>query len=269
MTQRKDTWTEAHDLALIYVALAYGTDHDLSDEELSTITDCLAAWDNADAADAQETVMEAVAVYLEGDAGAEVARSVSTLAQSLSVTQRRRALEDVMRVAEADGVLLSSEQSLISTLAGAWHVKATEQELIDHATATVEAVPSWSLLHDLGLLYLVVAHGADGELTDPEIAAMIGRMQEWQPDLEEEDARSVLRSVLQFYAEEPGEEALGRSVGALKEALPLIQRLVVLDDLTYIANADGTYDDNEQELITSLADAWNVSVRLNGQEERC
>ena len=31
MSLQNDTWTPAHDLALVYIALAYGTDHDLTD----------------------------------------------------------------------------------------------------------------------------------------------------------------------------------------------------------------------------------------------
>ena len=37
MIKSNETWTRAHDLALVYVALAYGTDNTLSDEEVETI----------------------------------------------------------------------------------------------------------------------------------------------------------------------------------------------------------------------------------------
>jgi hypothetical protein len=34
-----DAWTTAHDLAIVYIALAYGTDHHLSDSELRVLTE--------------------------------------------------------------------------------------------------------------------------------------------------------------------------------------------------------------------------------------
>lgn len=264
MYTTKDTWTVAHDLALVYIALAYGTDHDLSDEELNALTRALSAWDDFFAEDVREVVLEALAVYLEGTPGVEVARTIQSLAQTLSPMQRRQALQDVMRIAEADGILLSSEQSLISALAGAWHVKALEQHLLDQTTANIEALPAWSLLHDLSLVYVILAHSTDDDLSDAELQAITERLHEWQPDLEEADTRQVLADVLQFYAEEPGEKALGRSIGAIKEALPAIQRLVVLDDLHYIARADGDLGSHARDMIASLAQAWEVSVRLNG-----
>ena len=36
-----DDWTTTHDLAVVYIAIAYGTDHDLSDEELKVLTEAL------------------------------------------------------------------------------------------------------------------------------------------------------------------------------------------------------------------------------------
>lgn len=265
-TWPNDTWTTTHDLALVYVALAYGTDHDLSDEETAAITERLMHWSGSDAEAMRETMMEALAIYLEAGADEEVARSVHQLAATLSGDERRRALEDVVRIAEADGLLLSSEQSLIATLAETWKVKATEKRLIDQTTATVEERTAWSLLHDLGLLYIVLAHSADDELSDAEITAMINRVQEWQPELSEEEARQVLREALAVYGEkQPDEETLRGSVQAIRDALPTIQRLVVLDDLAYIANADGHYDENERAMIASLAQAWKVSVRMDGQ----
>lgn len=266
--KKEDAWTVTHDLALIYLALAYGTDRELSDEEVDTITRALRGWDHRlDVSAAKEVVMEAMTVYLREDAGEEVTRSISVLADAFSEEERRRAIEDVVRIAEADGILLSSEQSLIAALADAWRVKAVEERLIEQTTAEVEDMPSWSLLHDLGLVYVVVAHSTDGELSEPEVEVILDRLQEWQPEFDEEDVRGLLREALQFYADEPGEEALLDSVEAIKEALPAIQRLVVLDDLYHIARADGVVNQHEKEMIRSLAEAWAVPVHMNSHED--
>lgn len=265
--KKEDAWTATHDLALIYLALAYGTDHELSDEEVDTITEALRGWDrHLDVSAAKEIVMEAMTVYLREDAGEEVTHSIGMLADAFSEEERRQAIEDVVRIAEADGILLSSEQSLIAALADAWRVKAVEERLIEQTTAEVEDVPAWSLLHDLGLVYVVLAHSTDGELSEPEVEVILDRLQEWQPEFDEEEVRGLLRETLQFYADEPEEEALRDSVEAIKEALPAIQRLVVLDDLYHIARADGVVNRHEREMIKSLAEAWTVPVHMNSQE---
>ena len=167
-----------------------------------------------------------------------------------------------MRIAEADGVLLSSEQNLLTALADAWNLRSAARTLIGESTATVEAADTtWSLLHDLALVYVVVAHSTDEELSGPEITAILGRMSEWHPEVSEEDAREVLREVLTFYAEQPSEEALEDAMRSVKETLPSVQRLVVLNDLVSIAAIEGE-NEHKQAMIEGLADAWNVPVRM-------
>jgi uncharacterized tellurite resistance protein B-like protein len=269
MEASPDTWTTAHDLSLVYVALAYGTDHELADEELDAIVERLSRWNppsaalDEDGASVQEIVMEAMAIYLEEDgAGHEVAGSVETLGRELDQDARCHALEDAMRIAEADGVLLSSEQNLITALADAWSLREAGRRLIDESSAQVEAGHSWSLLHDLGLVYVVVAHSTDEKLSEDEIAVILERIQEWHDEVSQEDAREVMREVLAFYSEQPSEEALGASVRAIKETLPAVQRLVALNDLTTIAAVEGDANDHKREMIEALAEAWEVPVQL-------
>jgi uncharacterized tellurite resistance protein B-like protein len=66
------------------------------------------------------------------------------------------------------------------------------------------------------------------------------------------------------YAEQPQQELIYDSVEALKEALPRTHRLTVLDDLHTVARADGALTRTERDLISSLAEAWDVNVRMNG-----
>lgn len=266
MSQKSDTWTRAHDLALVYVALAYGTDAELTDDELAAITERLRAW-RADFAieDVQEVVMESLAIFLEGGAETEVPRSIHSLMRTLSETERERALEDIVRIAEADGVVLSAERSLINTLARSWGLKALSDELIEQSEARVEAAPEWTIFHDLSLIYLVMAHSTDDELSSPEIDAIVQRLGDWKQEMTEEDVRGIVRSALRFYAQGPDEQVLRRSVVSIKKALPVIQRLAALDDLVYIAEADGDVNEHEQTMINTLAQAWGVSVRLNGR----
>jgi uncharacterized tellurite resistance protein B-like protein len=263
-----DTWTTAHDLSLVYIALAYGTDYDLADDELNVIVERLSRWNPPSAAleeegkRVQEIVTEAMDVYLGGeDDGHEVADSVEALGRALDTEERRHALEDAMRIAEADGVLLSSEQNLITALADVWNLRETGEQLLGESPMEVEAGQEWSLLHDLGLVYVVVAHSTDEELSEVEIQAILGRMQEWHDRISEEEAREVLREVLAFYSEQPPGEALEASMRAIKEELPVVQRLVALEDLMSLASVESNYNQHKREMIEDLADAWEVPIR--------
>ena len=258
MSGHNDTWTRTHDLALILIALAYGTDRRLADEELDAIVDAIAGWrPGRNAEEAKEIVMETVAVYLESDVETEVINSINTLRQVLTPDQRKRALDDAARVALADGVYLGSERSLVSVLASAWDVKQLPFE-------DGEDEEEWTVMHDLGLLFIALAHGTDSDLSDKEIVAIIERMSQWQPDKSEKEIRSILRHVLQFYATQPADRDFGRSITAIRMSFPIPQRLAVLDDLLYVARSDGEITDHEREMIATLSHAWGVGVRLNG-----
>ncbi len=267
MEETESSWTSTHDLALIYVALAYGTDHDLTDDEVVAITNALKEWVVIPGeAHVQEIVMEAATAFLEGDAAQEISRAIDALRNSLDASQQRRALTDVIRIAEADGVLLEREQGLISRVADAWSLRRLSQELLEDSTAAVQGRgEDWGLVHELAFLFLVVAHATNNELTEQEIDVILERLQEWQPDLSPDEAREVVRSSLQVYAEGEQEKLIRESMTTLKNALPDVQRLAVLDDLHCVARADGDLTDNERDLITSLARAWDVNVRMNGR----
>jgi uncharacterized tellurite resistance protein B-like protein len=261
----QETWTHIHDLALVYIALAYGSDHRLTDDELTLLTQKLMLWgDDLSLADVQEVVLEAMTVYLEAPSQDEVLRSVKSLSRTLSTDSLRRALDDVMHIAEADGVLLHRERGLIGALADLWEVKATAEFLLQRTTALVPAHPGWSLLHDMCLVFIVLAHSTDNDLSEEEIGAIIERLWEWQPQLDEAAVRSIIAESLTYYASGPGQDVLENAVRNLREAFPALQRLALLDDLVRIAEADGVVDEHETEMIVALSRAWNVNVRFGG-----
>lgn len=263
MIKSNETWTRTHDLALVYVALAYGTDNALSDEEVDTIMGTLQKWEaDLTQENVQEIVLEAIAIYMQENASIEVTRTIRTLSKSLSEAERKQALEDVVRIAEADGVLLTSESSLITSLAEIWGVKADAQALLEQTSATVADDPSWSLLHDMSLICIVLAHSTDNDLATSEIKAILDRLHRWQPDLSSDDLNKVVSEALNFYSSQPDQEALEASARAIKETLPPIQRIAFLDDLTHIAHADGILNDNEQAMIKSLSEGWGVEVKI-------
>jgi len=260
-------WTPSHDLAVIYFALAYGTGHELEEDEVSALTDALEKWTVVpDGTEVREVVMEAATVFLEGNAQQEVRRSIRKLGDALSFEERQTALRDVLRIAEADGVLLAQEQELIHFLSEAWSLKEMGEELIQDTTAVIQREEDdWGIEHELAFLYILVAHSTTEDLSSQKIDAALQRLQEWRPDLSEDRIRNVFRRALQVYADDPDQALIRTSVEALKTALPLAQRLAVLNDLYVVARADGDLTDGEGELIQSLAQAWDVRVRLNGQ----
>ncbi|MFO8098483.1 MAG: TerB family tellurite resistance protein [Salinibacter sp.] len=265
MTSSED-WSTSHNLALIYLALAYGTDHELEDAEVDALTDALQRWTALpDDVKVEEVVLEAATAFLEGDASEEVQRSIRRLGEDLSSGERRRALRDVMRIAEADGVLLEREQGLIHRLADAWSLKQMSESLLEDTSAVVQRQgDDWGLVHELAFLFIVVAHSATNDLSEEEIDAALDRLHGWQPSLSREDIREVFRRALHVYSERTDPSLIEGSVEALKEALPPVQRLAVLDDLHSVTRADGTFSEREREMILGLARAWDVNVRLNG-----
>lgn len=262
-----DDWTTTHDLAVVYIALAYGTDHELRDEELRVLKDALQAWKSMDEPAVQNVIVEAATVFTEQEAEAEFRRAVKELKAALSPDERRETIRHLIRIAEADGVLLEREQGLIHTLAETWSLKALSEDLLANTSAVVQRRgEDWGLIHELAFLYILVGHSDGEDLSSDTIDVIKNRLQEWQPNFSEEEVREVVRHALQVYADEPEQDLIHDSVEALKKALPSTQRLTVLDDLHTVAQADGTLTRNERQLITSLAQAWDVKVRLNGQK---
>ncbi len=260
-----DDWTTTHDLAIVYIALAYGTDHELSDEELRVLKDALQAWESMDEPAIQDLIVEAATVFTEREAKVEFRRAVQELKSELSPKERRDTIRHLIRIAEADGVLLEREQGLIHTLAETWSLKALSEDLLENTSAVVQRRgEDWGLIHELAFLYVLVGHGDGDDLSADTVDVMVDRLQEWQPEQSRDELRDVVRRALQVYAEQPREELIYDSVEALKEALSSTHRLTVLDDLHTVARADGHLTRAERDLITSLAQAWDVNVRMNG-----
>jgi len=210
----------------------------------------------------RESGLEALATFAHDASGDEVVRAIEELGSRLQPDARRRALEDVMTIAEADGLLLSSERTLISVIAAAWDLRAVEQELLDRSEASLDDRPMWSLLHDIGLLAIAVAHGSTGSLSAGEIAVMVERLRGWRLDLDADDVQGILRTAMTAYRDGDLRDEIGRSAQSVRERLPHALRLIVLDDIIAVAEADGAMNDAERDMIGSLAQAWQLGVRF-------
>ena len=262
-----DDWTTTHDLAVVYIALAYGTDHELRDEELRVLKNALRAWKSMGEPVVQDVIVEAATVFTEQEAEAEFRRAAKELKAALSPDERRETIRHLIRIAEADGVLLEREQGLIHTLAETWSLKALSEDLLANTSAVVQRRgEDWGLIHELAFLYILVGHAAGDDLSADTVDVMVERLQEWQPEQSAEELRHVVRRALQVYAERPHEDLIYDSVEALKKALPSTHRLTVLDDLYAVARTDGPLTRAERDFIMSLAQAWDLNVRMNGHD---
>ena len=119
------------------------------------------------------------------------------------------------------------------------------------------------LLHELAFIYFVLAHGTDQELSGREVDVMVRKLQEWQPQLGEDQVRRVLASALARYGSRGREDALTAAISKVRTGLPTDQRMAALNDLVKIANADGVFLDDEEDLINRLLAEWEVDPYAN------
>ena len=113
-------------------------------------------------------------------------------------------------------------------------------------------------LHDLALLYLGLAHGADAELAHAEEQEIVARLYRWQPDRDPALLFHVLRDAKLTYLDDPSEARIDRAIAALGASLPDAVRSSIVEDLGRIARADGTVVAEERSFIARLRQAWGL-----------
>ncbi|HET6567869.1 MAG TPA: TerB family tellurite resistance protein [Rhodothermales bacterium] len=260
MADRIESANQLRSLAFLYLAMGHGTDNYLSGAELEAITDRLhARYPGHDRAAVQDVVGEAMAVYMESEDVVDTATElIVALKDSLSEEQRRAVLRDVLAVAEADGVVLQNERGLLTTLAASWGMDLEGGEALGVSAVEDLGRSGWSVLHHLALIYLVLAHGTDSELSDSERSVMLRQLREWAPKRSEDEMRAILSTALEQYGRGVSEEQFADSVYAVREGMPESMRMAALNDLVKIANADGVFLDREEDLINQLLAAWQV-----------
>ena len=123
---------------------------------------------------------------------------------------------------------------------------------------TQHSPQSWSPLHDLGLIYLSLMHGADAEIDPSEQTLSLERLKAWHPEQDEGRLKEVMAEVMLVYVGGSGRQMLDTSVVSLRHALPKGKRIAVLNDLADIASADGMIVPGEVSFIQQLARHWEV-----------
>ena len=243
-------------IAYLHLTMAHGADGYLSDVELEAITARLCTRYGAeDRATVQGVVMEALAQYLERERTQGRSEDAALeLCKHLLLEAREGVLEDLLRVAQADGVVLERERRLLAALAECWDLPVPEGR-----TSRPDAA-AWGVLHDLAYVYLVLAHATDHDLSDSERHVILGKLGEWRPGADPADVQATLDAALGRYAEGADEAALHASIQSVRDGLPEAQRMAALHDLVEIANADGVFLDNEEDLLNDLVAAWDVDA---------
>ena len=130
-------------------------------------------------------------------------------------------------------------------------------------TQVPKPASDWGVLHNLAYIFLVLAHGTDDDLTESEVQVMMNKLQEWRPQDARADLRSIFEVVSEVYSEGADEKRLKGAIDAVRELLPREQRMAAMNDLVKIANADGVFLDDEEDLINYLMTAWNVEPYAN------
>ena len=253
------------DLALIYISLAHSTDEDLSDSESDTIAERLQSW-QADAPDEalEQAVEQALRDYVKDDAVERVGAAVRSVRDNMDPEMRRHILDDLMDIALADDKFLYKESSFIAELAEAWDVHPRRRPNRDGRTwniVTEEELTEemWTPIHDLAYIYLTVAHRTDDRLSGSEVEAITAKLGEWLPDAKWNDVLQVVKDALKVYVQEPEERLFEESINAVEKSVPEHQREALLQDLYYVAHADGELIEREQAMIDQLSGAWDVA----------
>lgn len=242
-------------LAVLYLAMAESDDDELSTAELDAVIDTLHSRHfNLSRTEVQSVILEILHNHIHpGDLDAAALRAVSELSDQLSARQKAAVVDDLIQIAQSDGVVLDGERGLFTTLAAVWNVS------VPPATRSATPAP-WTALHDLGYIYLVLAHSTDSEFSDDERQVLLRKLHAWKPAYSNCDINDVLAQVLDRYAHGASPEAFRKSVASVRKTLPAEQRRTALNDLIQIANADGVFLDSEEDLINELMTAWDVTL---------
>ena len=162
------------DLALIYIALAHGTDQNLDAAEMDIIARRL---QDVQSGVSQGTVLRAVKEalddYMQDDAYHRVDEAVQRLRVTVPQSLRRRILLDLTEIGKADDKFLYEEAQYIGELVAVWKVNLTD--LVAESAATWSILgpgagdDGWTPVHDLMLIYVTLAHRTDQTLSWEEV----------------------------------------------------------------------------------------------------
>lgn len=122
-----------------------------------------------------------------------------------------------------------------------------------------------SIIRDLALIYIALAHGTDQELSRVEVEEISRRLGAWQTQATEETVLSAIKDALEDYTEETARSEVDAAVRRVREMMDQDQLSTIVDDLTRIAMSDDKFLHEEGTFIGDLAHAWNVHEEANDE----
>ncbi len=117
-----------------------------------------------------------------------------------------------------------------------------------------------TLLHDLALLYLGLAHGADEDLDPKETMEIASKLRRWQPDKDPALIDHVMREAMLTYLNGATDQRMHEAAQILGGKLKHDLLKAILGDLVDIARADGSVVANEKSFIAEIAEVWNLQA---------
>ena len=116
-------WGVLHDLAYIYLHLAHATDNELSAQEMQVMRNKLHEWQPEYPLPRIPHVLDtAMARYARGEDEALLERAIVSVRDNLPHASRMDALNDLIKIANADGIFLDIEEDMINHLVAVWDV---------------------------------------------------------------------------------------------------------------------------------------------------
>ncbi len=125
-----------------------------------------------------------------------------------------------------------------------------------------------SILRDIALIYIALAHSTDQDLSEPEVTTISERLRAWQTEATEETVLSAIKDALEDYTHERAQNGLESAITRVRNDVDQEKRRMILEDLTDIALADDKFLYSEGSFIGELARAWEVQVEVEGNGAR-
>ncbi|MEM6645037.1 MAG: TerB family tellurite resistance protein [Bacteroidota bacterium] len=119
-----DSWTEAHDLSLLYLTLMHGTEQEMGDFEVRMVAACLEArCPDLDPITARRILDYVLLIFISRTGQLMLETTIASLAKSMARPDRLAVVQDLVNIASSDGIVMPAEMQFISHVAHEWDLE--------------------------------------------------------------------------------------------------------------------------------------------------
>jgi uncharacterized tellurite resistance protein B-like protein len=138
-------------------------------------------------------------------------------------------------------------------------VRFLAEQYLDHSYLNMET-PNLerTILRDLALIYIALAHGADQDLEDVEVDAVAARLREWEAGALDATVLSSIKQALDEYVNDGEQSEVMAAARRVRLQTSREQRQQIVEDLVTIAMSDDKFLHAESRFIEELARLWDV-----------